>query len=80
MPKQFIKKRPLTSFALLTTLCLALGVVVTQVQANIPSSAENIANNTLSRIFLHPVTFVDTRFLAGIFFVANTEPCRVYGF
>ena len=41
---------------------------------------ENIANNTLSRIFLHPVTFVDTRFLAGIFFVANTEPCRVYGF
>jgi predicted PurR-regulated permease PerM len=45
MPRQFIKKRPLSSFALLTTACLALGVVVTQVQANIPSSAENIANN-----------------------------------
>ena len=44
MSKQFIKKRPLTSFALLTTVCLMLGVAVTQVQANIPSLTSE-ANN-----------------------------------
>ena len=45
MPKQFIKKRPLTSFALLTTVCLTLGVAVTQVQANIRNSTTSGANN-----------------------------------
>jgi signal recognition particle subunit SEC65 len=42
---KFIKKRPVISFSLLATVSLALGVVVTQVQANIQSSSVLEKNN-----------------------------------
>lgn len=45
MPKQFIQKRPVTSVALLVTVCLSLGMVVTQVQATIDSSVVAETNN-----------------------------------
>jgi hypothetical protein len=45
MPGKFVKRRPVMSFSLLATAFLALGVIVTQVQANIQRSSELEKNN-----------------------------------
>ena len=45
MPYQFIKSKPRLSFVVLTALCVGIGVVATQVQANIQDQSEIALSN-----------------------------------
>lgn len=45
MPYQFIKNKPRLSFVALIAICIGIGVVATQVQANIQDQSELASSN-----------------------------------